>query len=308
MNHTLIRKYIEGSATPDEKRQVMEWVNESSAHEIELKQVRKVYDVALWNAVDSERVYVSKYRRSWMAGVAAVIALFACAASIYFYQRASVPPPDPVMQTIQVPPGQRVLLTLVDETQVWLNAGSSLIFPNRFGDTKREVILDGEGYFCVAKDAKHPFVVRTATYEVTALGTEFNVMAYDKSKLFDVALLEGVVTVGRADGSSVYRMQPNERLIATGGALETDSISNFDFLLWKDGIISLDDEPVEDMIRKIELYYDVQIVVQNEAFARRRYTGKFRTKDGVEHILKVFQLNNDFCYTKDDENNIITIR
>ncbi|MDR2117906.1 MAG: DUF4974 domain-containing protein, partial [Tannerellaceae bacterium] len=85
-------------------------------------------------------------------------------------------------------------------------------------------------------------------------------------------------------------------------------IENRDPYLWKEGLICFDDEPVNGMISKLELYYDVKITVRNESFKKQKYTGKFRTRDGIEHILKVFQLKDRFTYEKDDERNIITIK
>jgi ferric-dicitrate binding protein FerR (iron transport regulator) len=216
--------------------------------------------------------------------------------------------PEVVMQTIHVPPGQRVELILADHTSVWLNAGSTFTFPNVFSVDSREVVLDGEAYFNVRKNAGQPFTVKTSSYNITVLGTEFNVLAYNRSSLFEVSLFNGSVDVYSENGNKKIRLEPNTKVYLSNNRFIKEYISNYNQYLWKDGLICFDDEQVEGMISKLELYYDVKITVQNNSFKKQKYTGKFRTKDGIEHILKVFQLKDKFSYEKDDEKNIITIK
>jgi ferric-dicitrate binding protein FerR (iron transport regulator) len=139
-----------------------------------------------------------------------------------------------------------------------------------------------------------------------ALGTEFNVLAYNKSPLFEVSLLKGLVEV--VSGDRNVRLEPDTKLRKDSDNLVKGEIKNYDYLQWKDGVISFDNEPVEMIVSKLELYFDTRIIVENKSFMKKRYTGKFRTKDGIEHILKVFRLRENFIYLKDDEMNIITIK
>jgi ferric-dicitrate binding protein FerR (iron transport regulator) len=168
--------------------------------------------------------------------------------------------------------------------------------------------LDGEGYFNVKKDEQRPFIVKAPSYDVKVLSTEFNVLDYAKSSLFEVSLLKGNVEVLSKDKSKRIKLEPNTMAYLSAGKLIKKTMDNYNHLFWKDGLISFDDEPVEKMINKLELYYDVNIIIQNAAVAKQKYTGKFRTKDGIEHILKVFQLKDKFTYEKDDETNTIIIR
>jgi len=77
--------------------------------------------------------------------------------------------------------------------------------------------------------------------------------------------------------------------------------------LWKEGIISFQDESFTELVNKLQLYFDMKIEVKNDKILNYRCTGKFRTKDGVEHILKVLQLRNKFDYTIDEKTNTIII-
>ena len=98
------------------------------------------------------------------------------------------------------------------------------------------------------------------------------------------------------------------RTYEENGILKKDTIEHENYFLWKEGLICFYDEPVDKMIKKLQLYYDVKIDVQNKTLLNNRYSGKFRTKDSVEHVLKVLQLNNKFSYEKDNDRNLITIK
>ncbi len=168
--------------------------------------------------------------------------------------------------------------------------------------------MDGEGYFDVAKDAEKPFTVKTEKYDIRVLGTEFNVTAYSASSNFETSLLKGSVEVSSSDTHTTVRLEPNTRTYIENGKLKKGIIEHDTYFLWKEGLICFYDEPVGKMIEKLELYYDVKIDVQNKELLRNRYSGKFRTKDGVEHVLKVLQLKNKFTYTKDNDLNLIIIK
>jgi Fe2+-dicitrate sensor, membrane component len=307
MEHELLNKYLSGNASEKEKEQVMTWVNADDANQTALRAMRRLYDITLWQITEGKKQRSTKKAVLYRVVSVAAVFLLVLGSGLYIthLQRQL---PDTIMQTIRVPAGQRVELTLTDGTNVWLNAGSTFTFPNNFSSEKREVLLDGEGYFQVKKNNKKPFVVNTSSYGIRVLGTEFNVMAYDKSSLFDVSLLSGSVEVFSDVTHEKIQLQPNKRVYKKNDKLETEPIEHFDHLLWKEGIISFDDEPVDSMVSQLELYFDIRIFIQNEAFKKKRYTGKFRTKDGVEHILKVFQLKDKFNYIKEDETNTIIIK
>jgi ferric-dicitrate binding protein FerR (iron transport regulator) len=305
MNQEIIEKYIAGEANPVEKETVFEWAKADENNMKELLALRKLYDISIWRQAPSGRT--ARINRSVIYKIASIAAMFiVLCGSVYTLYNRKTTTPDEAMQTIRVPAGQRAELVLTDGTSVWLNAGSTFSFPAHFSKNKREVVLDGEAYFSVEKDAKKPFIVKTLSHEVKVLGTEFNVLAYNKSSLFEVSLLKGSVEVYAA--SQILKLEPQTRVYQVNNELIKGEIDNLDYLLWKDGLICFDDEPVEQMISKLELYFDTKIVVEKGSFMKKKYTGKFRTKDGIEHILKVFQLKDRFTYEKDDEKNRIIIK
>ena len=307
----LLQKYIAGNASEKESQRIMEWLREDEQHLREYKRQRKLYDITLWQTkspVDIQQEKKDPLRRvlDVIVRIAAVIVF--TVATTYFYTHHVLQDKEENMQTVVVPAGQHAELYLADGTHVWLNSGSRLTFPGRFSKKVRHVELDGEGYFKVSSNIKQPFIVGTNRCNIRVLGTEFNVLAYEKDSIWETALLEGAVEIlVPGSNNSGMRLEPNMMASLKGNRLVKGRIKEADYFLWREGLLCFNDISVRDMIEKLKLYYGVDIVVNNTRILKNRYTGKFRTKDGVEHVLKVLKLNNKFTYTKNDETNVITI-
>ena len=313
MNTELLQKYISGNATETEKQSVTEWIQDNPENMREYMAQRKLYDIALWRTtpIMKKEMYSKKkftLRTLWIeaAKIAAIFA-FILLGTQYWFERNRVQEND-LLQSIHVPAGQRAELILADGTKVWLNSLSTLTFPGSFNGDIRNVKLDGEGYFTVTKNAEQPFIVETNKCNVKVLGTEFNVMAYATDSLWETALLEGSVEILRpGTTTSGMKLEPNTMASLKGNKLIKGQIKDPDHFLWREGLICFNNISVRDMIEKLKLYYGVNFIVNNTQILDNHYTGKFRVKDGVEHVLKVLRLNIKFTYTKDDEKNIITI-
>lgn len=315
MDQNILHRYIAGDATQQEKEEVARWLDADKKNMKEFLAERKLYDISIWQEEQirvAGKVAPDKKQQTWRTvaiGFSKIAAIFILAFTLAYTFLPDKNLTEPAsMQTIFVPPGQRAELTLTDGTKVWLNAKTTFTFPNKFTADGRNVTLDGEGYFDVTKDPQKPFIVKTKQYDIKVLGTEFNVTAYSASSSFETSLIRGAVEVSSSTSQAKMTLQPNTRTYVENGILKKGAIEHDTYFLWKEGLICFYDEPVDKMIEKLELYYDVKIDVQNKELLRNRYSGKFRTKDGVEHVLKVLQLNNKFTYTKDNDLNLITIK
>jgi ferric-dicitrate binding protein FerR (iron transport regulator) len=315
MDQELLFRYITGDASDDEKIAVIDWIEEDPSHLKEIQTLRRLYDIDLWQDHREEHTNQNPSKpnllafiRKYSFEILKIAALVLVAMIGYFTFSGKIEVEAPAaMQTLYVPAGQRAEITLSDGTTVWLNARTTLTFPTRFSKTSRNVTLSGEGFFKVARNVENPFVVKTEKYDVRVLGTEFNVMAYPKSNLFEICLLEGSLEVSKPDINQALLLKPHDMVYLKGNDLMKKTIDNFNYFLWKDGIISFDNESFPDMVKKLELYFDLKILVKNESINLYRCTGKFRSKDGIEHILKVLQLNNQFNFKIDEKINNITI-
>lgn len=210
--------------------------------------------------------------------------------------------------TLYVPAGQRIRLTLSDGTEVWLNSQTRFTYPAWFAGKERRVSVEGEAFFDVAKNPEQPFIVSSRGVEMKVLGTKFNVYSYPGKEAVRTSLLEGGLKVyfPHAESEGIV-LKPDEQVSVTGNRMKVGAIPHADYFLWKDGIYSFVNEPLIDILKKLELYYDVQIVVKDRSIYAWEYTGKFRQRDGIDQILHTIQRIHKFEISKDEENNIFTL-
>lgn len=307
----LLLRYIKGETTEEERKSVMLWIEQSPDNMRQYRAMRKLYDISLWNipeGKDTSKNITRKinFRRVGIEVLKIASVLAICILlSKEFFSKEEI---ETEMQSIYVPAGQRAELTLTDGTKVWLNSRSTFRFPNHFTANARNVELDGEGYFTVQHNEKAPFTVQTEKYAIHVLGTEFNVKSYNKSNVFETALIKGCVEISSPSMNKNLRLNPNEVALLSNGLLSKKAISDYNYFKWKDGLFCFEKETIENLIKKMQLYYDVTIKVERPALLQYRYSGKFRIKDGIEHVLKVLQLKHKFTYEKDENTNIITIK
>ena len=313
MDKEILQRYVEGNVSPEEIIAVVDWLDADESHVREFMALHKLNDISLLNQPDS-KVDVQKKKKTItfrqigyeLAKIAAILILFWGGTKLY--ETTSVKENVIAYQTLYVPAGQRAELILPDSTHVWLNARSKLVYPISFGKDIRQVELNGEAYFDVIHNEKQPFVVKTPQMDIQVLGTEFNVTAYSSSSDFEVALLRGCIELSSPRLSSNYRMKEKEHIRLQNNKLISKDISDYDYFRWKEGLICFNNESVATLIEKLKLYYDIDIEVYNQKFINSRYTGKFRTKDGIEQVLRVLQIEHKFTYTKNNDLNLITIK
>ncbi|MDR1115406.1 MAG: FecR domain-containing protein [Tannerella sp.] len=307
--YNVLRRFIDGDADENETKRILSWLEESPENKREYVELRKLNDLHIWN---SESVTPGSQKRNpvrrMFAEILKIAAVFMLGifGTLYFIDNGK---PEEIIlsQTIRVPAGQRVELTLSDGTEVWLNSGSTFVYPEKFSTAAREVKLDGEAYFKVKENKDRLFTVKTLQYDVRVLGTEFNVKAYDKGGIFMTSLLKGSVEVSSPSDSESLLVKPNEQVTVSEGAFVKEQIADYNYFKWREGLICFEKETIALLFAKLELYYDTKIEVRNKSLLGYTYTGKFRIRDGVEHVLKVLQLKHDFKYIKNEELNTIVI-
>lgn len=312
MDKEILQRYVEGNVTPEEIITVVDWLDEDESHVREFMALHKLNDISLLNQpvglADTQKKKKSFSLRQIgyeLAKIAAVVLLFWGGTKLF----ETNPEEDTITyQTLFVPAGQRAELILPDSTRVWVNARSKLVYPVNFGKGTRQVELNGEAYFDVIHNEQQPFVVKTSQMDIQVLGTEFNVTAYSNSSDFEVSLLRGSIELSSPRLSSNYRVKERENVRLQDNKLIINTIADYDYFRWKEGLICFNNESVSTIIEKLRLYYDINIEVDNQKFLGSRYTGKFRSKDGIEQVLKVLQIEHKFTYTKNNDLNLITIK
>lgn len=307
MNYTLFRKYCSGKATWEEKKEFLDWIDSHPAHKEEYMQARRIFDFQIWNPELQKNAKSDKKLYLYFKQCLKVVAIFIVAWVFFWYYSAN-DEKSALCHSVYVPAGQRAEISLPDGSKVWLNSKTTLTYPLWFGDNERMVTVNGEAYFEVAKDTEHPFIVQTKKYNIQVLGTEFNVISYEDYPYFETTLLKGSVKLSSKESGNDILMQPNMRVSDMGGHIVNEIISSKNQFLWRDGILFFNNASIGQIMKKLELYYDVKIILRNASLKNIKYTGKFRIKYGAEQVLKVLQIYNDFSYQKDEENNVITIQ
>ncbi len=244
-----------------------------------------------------------------MAGVAAAVLLVAGTA-FYMKDHALDGASEKVLMA-SVPVGQTFELILEDGTSMFMNSGTKVEYPALFSKDSRKVkVLQGEVLFDVTKDEKRPFIVETFASDIKVLGTKFNVTVEPEDEYCSTALLRGCVRVDSKYQKTSVTLEPNMIASFCHGQMSVDSFSDQSaFTNWTKGLINLQNVSFEDLMKKYEKAFNVNIVIDRKDVPEISYSrGKIRVADGVEHALNVLQMASDFFYTRDFETNTIYIR
>lgn len=312
MDKDLLQRYVEGNVSKEEVETVIKWLDADERNVHEFMALHKIYDISVLNKPvlqknSPNREFNIPYKRIIYEALKIASILFIFYFGLQFFDKKPKHTSN-TYQTLFVPAGQRAELTLPDNTKVWLNAKTKLIYPTDFGEGERIVTLDGEAYFDVAHNVKQPFRIKSGKADIQVLGTEFNVIAYSGSPSAEISLLKGSVHINTPNTSRSYIMNEHENVRIEHGEIYVSEIQNYDYFEWKEGVLYFNNETVEYIIEKLHLYFDIFIDVKRKELLNERYTGKFRTKDGVEQVIKVLQLEHQFEYTRDYELNLLTIK
>lgn len=187
-----------------------------------------------------------------------------------------------------VPFGKRSTVTLSDGTKVWLNSGSTLVFPPAFVKKSRKVRLMGEAFFDVTHNKQKPFFVKTNAFEMKVYGTRFDIQSYKQDNASSVILVEGLVSMRSKDSrSKEVFLSPSQRGTMVDGSknIQIDNIENVDdYTSWTDGYLSFSGKELTDVLKQVSRYYNVNIDVATTKKVDKIY-GKMDLKENVEKVL-----------------------
>lgn len=310
MDYLNIIKFLQGGASEKEKEQVLDWIDQSSDNKKEFISIKKAWafsrtgnenEHTTWNSeilpkikkVENSRFVISYLKR------AAVIILLVGLGGITQYILSNRS--EPVYNNnfyVEAPLGQMSNVTLPDGTLVLLNSGSSVSYGSDFSSGNRKVELSGEAFFDVYSDKERPFVVQSELLDIRVYGTTFNVHAYPEDKIFNVTLVEGSIGVLDKNGNEISSLKPGENafLDEHNSQLVISRVNTEMYVSWREGLISFRDEKLEDVAKKIERWYNVEIEIQNEKLAKERYLGTILKNKPIDQILEVLKLTTSLEY------------
>ncbi|SMO62798.1 FecR family protein [Fodinibius sediminis] len=327
MNWTLLHKYLAGECTPEEKKQVEDWIEASSDNRKKIQRLVKIWNVkpAREVGVDAEKAWESfkdnlsekdpagnihsirdnvpnrkGYNRSLAVSVAAAAVVFV-AVLLYFF----VPDFDLAdneiaqkgtrIQEVSTALGQRTSFRLSDGTRVYLNAASHLELSANFGDSIRSVKLRGEAFFEVAHDPDLPFIVYSAHSATKVLGTKFGVKAYPRDEQVQVAVEEGRVALNTAGAEASGELHLTASQVGVLGRDGEKNMSNVpdiaSYVAWKDGRLVFRSTPFEKVIPQLERWYNIKVEAE-VSLLDQQVTASFDDEPLLE-VLNILALSLD---------------
>ncbi|KSA13457.1 FecR family protein [Maribacter dokdonensis] len=203
---------------------------------------------------------------------------------------------------LKVPYGKTISVSLEDGSTIKLNSGSQLSYPSSFSnESTRQVALQGEGYFEIAKNPLKPFIVKTEETYTRVYGTVFNISSYEDDEEIEVVLVEGSVGVGgqlRLQEDNLMMLKPSQKITNSKRDKNSLTIQDVDvtpYVSWVEGVMSFEEENMSQIIRKLERRFNVSIINENKTLDERHFTGAFDSED-IESILKVIKTHTNFNY------------
>lgn len=242
------------------------------------------------------------------AHYAAAIALLIVSVSVTFQMTKQHFAEAPLIENI-TPDGRLSSLRLPDGSIVQTNSGSILLYPEKFKGETRTVYLIGEANFKVKKNSGQPFIVRSGTMSVTALGTEFNVVAYPEENEMIATLIHGKIKVECDNGKESYIVTPGQQVTyrKSTGESRLAEANIEDVTAWQKGMYVFRGVTMSEILNELERRYAVTFQYNANLFNDDKFNFRFREKSTLEDILNIMQevvggfsheLKGNICYIK----------
>ncbi|WP_343561378.1 FecR domain-containing protein [Sphingobacterium sp.] len=278
---------------------------------------QKLGDTNLTDTVPKRSVFKSRY---YLYLVAASLMIFFLA-GIWWYSSHE----SSIEYKIQYSSGkgEKRILNLPDGSTVWLNGDSKLYLAVDFNKKERRVKLEGEGFFAVAKNKQHPFIVSYNDSEVKVLGTKFNIRAYQDENKTQTSLVEGAIELKSKKNGETYRMVPGEKLtIASNGKVHPAKDKSSTIMvkrtaltvqtgekmpseaLWMENKLSFEADPMSIVASKISKWYNRNVVIDNTELEKITFTGTMENYS-LEMALKTILTANPTLHIREENESII---
>ena len=188
-----------------------------------------------------------------------------------------------------VPRAGMYCLSLSDGTRAWLNADSRLKYPVVFAENERRIRLSGEGYFKVAKDTQAPFIVETDLGEIRVMGTEFNVKCYPDETIIATTLVNGKVSFINSEVPERI-LAPGQQLLFERGNQEAEirQVNVCNYIGWKDNQLIFHKETLEEIMRILARWYDIEVVFENNDLKQLEFSGNLNKYTDIETFFRLF--------------------
>ena len=321
LQENLLAAYFSGQITDPEREQILSLLKTDEEFAACFREMEESYVAACIPAFENTReedfrrieTRIQPRRHNMVsfwrpvaiaAGIAAVLFLGAAVYSGIRYHAANSFLRTADVTTVTSSRGSGTQTVLPDGTRACLNAGSSLRFGRDFGRTEREVTLEGEGYFEVAKDAEKPFRVHAGNTCTTVKGTIFNIRSYADEPEISVSLLEGSVLLSAPSGE-VMLHPGNCAVVSRKNGRIRMAQANLSVADWTKGKLVFSDKTLPEILADIQRTYGVRFVYEEGIFGKERYTGSITTNLTIDEVLNYLDVDHKYTWTRNEDTIII---
>ncbi len=313
----LLPSWFEGTLTVEEKEKVDQWKNASAEnrqiladfHRMwegmeQLKRMKK-YDSK--KAIQNLNAKIQKKRRfnGWkmFRRMAAILILPLVITTLYLsIHKIQLKDQTVAWHTLEIPAGMRSEFILPDSTKVYLNSKTTLSYPIEFSNTIREVKLSGEAYFVVAENKKVPFIVNTGRINIKVTGTEFLATNYANEKLTEILLFKGGIRLFQNDYDTekkyITDLEPGEMAFCRNdnNKLVIKKVNPEKYASWKNGILMFRDDPMSEVVKRLNRWYNVNIKLEGPELKDWNYTATFED-ESLMQVLELLKISAPIDYT-----------
>lgn len=313
----LIQKYVDGLATAEEIEQLNQWYRDISkmpvdwpfsSLEEEYAAKRQLFGKLKQQIHEEQSASIKAASAPGYFSYLNIAAAAVLIAGIFLFSQSNIIRRifNPAKQlTVSTAYGVHKSIRLADGSNVWLGPGSSMSYPDRFEEQTREITFEGEAFFDIAKDARHPFIVHTGKTNTRVLGTSFSIKAYKEQKNIEVALLSGKVTFSA--GQSTVSLEPNQKAIYNRDAAAISKVQ-FDnaevILARRDGEYQYFNVNVEDIADDLKRNFNIKINIKG-GVNKCLFYGRIKKDESVEKFLKKMGIVVNASVTKHGESYLI---
>lgn len=301
--HLMVKK-LAGEINAGEETRLYQWLEADQANRKILEELTLVWDKAqrdplpvdvdaAWDKVDrrTQRKNIPLFGNTvWR--IAAAVALFAVLGTWAVISLRTV------TTTISTAANEIKKVDLPDGSYVWMHEYSTLTYTNNLKGSKRELKLDGMAFFDVKRDEARPFVITTARGSVEVLGTSFEVTAYKNDTFERVTVSTGKVKFANAQNEQSLILTANtEGVITTSGNAASAAVNSSELVAWKTSQLAFNNEQMDEVAKKLERYFHIQVILKNAEITNCRFTASFNNPK-LGEVLDVIEKALQLTYTQ----------
>lgn len=315
----LLDRFMSGKTSPEEETILLEWFRNARSKDETLAYYRQKWEETSGNQLSAEvqgrmfhevkiRMKAAQeagkktgsvphrpiLRRWWLYAAAVLLCIgLGFGSHVLMRNTSQIASKDYIVSADK---GQRAGITLPDGTKVWLNSHTHITYTTEYGVEERVVRLTGEAYFEVAKDTERRFVVKAGELEIEALGTTFNVKAYEEDKELTATLFEG--SIRAVAGKETVTLVPDQhiRYDKVGKQLRMETPLNSSYSrMWRNDELAFDGETLEDIAILLNRIYNVQVVFKSNKIKQYRFSGVIKN-NSLDNVFEIISLTAPILY------------